>query len=217
MCIFSYDVKIAFFFELHTYAQQKSTEKGYLCPMNFAELMLIAVGLSMDAFAVSIGKGLSVSRLRPRHTFAVGLWFGTFQALMPVVGYLMAARFSGVMEAFDHWVAFLLLGCIGANMIREACSKEEEAADSDFAPRTMFLLAVATSIDALAVGISFAFLRVELYSSVFLIGLTTCLLSMVGIRLGFRVGARYKSKAELLGGMILILIGVKILLEHTLA
>lgn len=185
--------------------------------MNYAELLLIAIGLSMDAFAVSIGKGLSVRRLQPRHTLAVGLWFGTFQALMPIIGYLLAARFSSVMEAFDHWVAFLLLGCIGANMIREACSDdEEETANNDFAPRTMFLLSVATSIDALAVGISFAFLQVELYSSALIIGLTTALLSMVGIRLGFHVGARYKAKAELLGGLILLFIGTKILLQHTL-
>ena len=185
--------------------------------MNFTELLLIAIGLSMDAFAVSIGKGLSVQTLRPRHTLAVGLWFGLFQALMPIIGYLLAAHFSGIVATFDHWIAFLLLGCIGANMIREACSEEEdEVHTNDFAARTMLLLAIATSIDALAVGISFAFLGVEIWNSAAVIGLTTCLLSMVGIRIGYHFGARYKSKAELLGGAILILIGVKILAEHTL-
>ena len=184
--------------------------------MNFTELLLIAIGLSMDAFAVSIGKGLSVQTLRPRHTLAVGLWFGLFQALMPIIGYLLAAHFSGIVAAFDHWIAFVQRGCIGANMIREACSEEDEAHTNDFAVRTMLLLAIATSIDALAVGISFAFLGVEIWNSAAVIGLTTCLLSMGGIRIGHHFGARYKSKAELLGGAILMLIGVKILAEHTL-
>lgn len=185
--------------------------------MNYTELLLIAVGLSMDAFAVSIGKGLTVSQLKPHHSLSVGLWFGLFQALMPMLGYLLAANFSTLVAAFDHWIAFILLAAIGANMIREACSEEEEEKHThDFAPRTMFLLAVATSIDALAVGISFAFLRVEILSSALVIGITTCLLSMVGIRIGHHFGERYKAKAEVLGGIILILIGTKILTEHTL-
>lgn len=184
--------------------------------MNLIELLLIAVGLSMDAFAVSIGKGLTVAQLKPRHSLTVGLWFGLFQALMPMLGYLLAAKFSTLVAAFDHWIAFLLLALIGSNMIREACSDDPEKHIHDFAPRTMFILAVATSIDALAVGISFAFLRVEILSSALLIGVTTCLFSMVGIRIGHHFGERYKAKAEVLGGIILILIGTKILTEHTL-
>lgn len=184
--------------------------------MNLVELLLIAVGLSMDAFAVSIGKGLTVSQLKPRHSLTVGLWFGLFQALMPMLGYLLAANFSTLVATFDHWIAFLLLALIGANMIREACSDDPEKHTHDFSPRTMFVLAVATSIDALAVGISFAFLRVEILSSALLIGITTCLFSMVGIRIGHHFGERYKAKAEVLGGIILILIGTKILTEHTL-
>ena len=186
--------------------------------MNYTELILIAIGLSMDAFAVSIGKGLCVQQLRPRHTLTVGLWFGAFQALMPIAGYLLAARFSSVVAAFDHWIAFVLLGLIGCNMIREACDKEEDETcqTNDFAPRAMLLLAIATSIDALAVGISFAFLGIDIWNSAAVIGLTTCLLSMVGIRIGHHFGNRFKSKAEILGGVILIIIGVKILTEHTL-
>ncbi|MBQ2843712.1 MAG: manganese efflux pump [Alistipes sp.] len=184
--------------------------------MNLIELLLIAIGLSMDAFAVSIGKGLTVSQLKPRHSLTVGLWFGLFQALMPMLGYLLAAKFSTLVAAFDHWIAFLLLALIGSNMIREACSDDPEKHTHDFAPRTMFVLAVATSIDALAVGISFAFLQVEILSSALLIGITTCLFSMVGIRIGHHFGERYKAKAEVLGGIILILIGTKILTEHTL-
>lgn len=185
--------------------------------MNYTELLLIAIGLSMDAFAVSIGKGLSVRTLEPRHTLSVGVWFGSFQALMPVAGYLLASSFSEAVSAFDHWIAFILLALIGANMIREACSNEEEENHThDFAPRTMLLLAIATSIDALAVGVSFAFLKVNLLPSALTIGVTTCLLSMVGIRIGHHFGARFKAKAEVLGGVILILIGTKILTEHTL-
>lgn len=185
--------------------------------MNYAELLLIAIGLSMDAFAVSIGKGLSVHSLKPRHTLSVGLWFGTFQAIMPIVGFLLAVRFSTIVAVFDHWIAFILLALIGSNMIREACSNDEDdRPTNDFAPRTMFLLAVATSIDALAIGISFAFLGVKILPSATLIGITTCLLSIIGIRIGYHFGSRHKAKAEILGGVILIIIGVKILAEHTL-
>lgn len=184
--------------------------------MNLTELLLIAIGLSMDAFAVSIGKGLSVRELQPRHTLSVGLWFGAFQALMPLIGYALAANFSEAVAAFDHWIAFILLGLIGANMIREACSDEEEHHAHDFAPRTMLLLAIATSIDALAVGVSFAFLQIDILSAVAVIGFTTLLLSAIGIHIGHHFGARWRSKAEVLGGVILILIGTKILTEHTL-
>ncbi|MDO4758142.1 MAG: manganese efflux pump MntP family protein [Rikenellaceae bacterium] len=186
--------------------------------MTFAELLLIAIGLSMDAFAVSIGKGLSVQHLKPRHTLSVGLWFGGFQALMPLLGYAVASSFAGIVASFDHWIAFLLLAFIGAKMIREACSDDrEECPTNDFTTRTMLLMAVATSIDAMAVGISFAFLGIDIASSAAIIGLTTCIFSMVGIRIGHHFGARYKSKAEVAGGIILILIGVKILAEHTLS
>jgi putative Mn2+ efflux pump MntP len=181
--------------------------------MHFAELFLIAVGLSMDAFAVSVCKGLSVKELRPRHALLVGLYFGGFQALMPIVGYLLGYRFEEMIQRWDHWIAFVLLVLIGGNMIRESFSKEEELND-DFGFKTMLLLAVATSIDALAVGVTFAFLSVRILPAAGLIGVTTFLLSMAGIWIGRVFGAKYKARAERLGGCILILIGLKILLEH---
>ncbi len=181
--------------------------------MDFAELLLIAVGLSMDAFAVSVCKGLSVKELRPRHALLVGLYFGGFQALMPIVGYLLGYRFEEMIQRWDHWIAFVLLVLIGGNMIRESFSKEEELND-DFGFKTMLLLAVATSIDALAVGVTFAFLSVRILPAAGLIGVTTFLLSMAGIWIGRVFGAKYKARAERLGGCILILIGLKILLEH---
>lgn len=187
--------------------------------MNFSELLLIAIGLSMDAFAVSIGKGLSVRHLKPRHTLSVGIWFGGFQALMPLLGYAVASSFAGIVASFDHWIAFALLAFIGAKMIHEACSEgcdEEQNRLGDFTTRTMLVLAVATSIDALAVGVSFAFLGMDIWISSLVIGLTTFLFSMVGIRIGHHFGARYRSKAAIVGGAILILIGIKILVEQTL-
>lgn len=182
--------------------------------MGFVELLLLAVGLSMDALAVSICKGLSIQRLKPRHAVTVGAWFGVFQALMPSIGYLLGAAFADLITAVDHWIAFLLLAIIGGNMIREARSKEEECCNPSLAFGEMLMLAVATSIDALAVGITFAFLRVDLLPAVSLIGVCTFLISAAGVKIGNVFGARYKSKAELLGGVVLILIGVKILLEH---
>ena len=181
--------------------------------MDFAELLLIAVGLSMDAFAVSVCKGLSVKKLEPRHALLVGLYFGGFQALMPVLGWLLGYRFETLITGVDHWIAFVLLELIGGNMIRESFSEEEELND-DFGFKTMLLLAVATSIDALAVGITFAFLSVKILPAAGTIGITTFLLSAVGITIGRAFGARWKSRAELAGGVILILIGLKILLEH---
>ena len=171
----------------------------------------------MDAFAVSIGKGLSVRRIEPRHTMSVGLWFGGFQALMPLVGYFLGVSFASLVQNIDHWIAFILLGIIGVNMIREATAKEEcecEKATSDFSSRKMLLLAIATSIDALAVGVSFAFLGVNIWQAVVMIGVITMILSMIGLRIGNIFGCRYKSKAEIFGGVILILIGLKILFEH---
>lgn len=181
--------------------------------MGFIELFLIAVGLSMDAFAVSVCKGLSVKKVGVKHAALAGLYFGGFQFLMPVIGYLLGFRFESVIETVDHWVAFVLLAFIGGNMIKESFGKAEELND-DFGVKTMLLMAVATSIDALAVGITFAFLEVQILPAAGLIGVTTFLLSFVGIYIGNAFGVRYKSKAELAGGIILVLIGVKILLEH---
>ena len=181
--------------------------------MDFLELLLIAVGLSMDAFAVSVCKGLSVKKLEPKHALLVGMYFGGFQALMPVLGWLLGSRFESLITRYDHWVAFVLLALIGGNMIWESFSKEEELND-DFGVKTMLLLAVATSIDALAVGITFAFLEQPILPAAGTIGVTTFLLSAAGIYIGRAFGARWKSRAELAGGVILILIGLKILLEH---
>ena len=183
--------------------------------MDILELLLIAAGLSMDAFAVSICKGLSVQRLKPRHYLLTGAWFGGFQALMPSIGFLLGSAFDQYISAFDHWIAFVLLAFIGGNMVRESLSGDEECHDDSFGLRTMFLLAVATSIDALAVGVTFALLPdVHILSAVSLIGATTFLLSALGLKVGNVFGLRYKARAELAGGVILILMGLKILLEH---
>ena len=181
--------------------------------MNFLELFLIAVGLSMDAFAVSVCKGLSVRKVELRHALLAGLYFGGFQFLMPVIGWLLGVRFEQLIQSIDHWIAFGLLTVIGLSMIRESRSKAEELND-DFGFKTMLLLAVATSIDALAIGVTFAFLQVSILPAAGLIGVTTFLLSALGIWIGSVFGARFKSGAELAGGVILILIGLKILLEH---
>lgn len=181
--------------------------------MHFLELFLIAVSLAMDAFAVSVCKGLSVPRVRPGHAAAVGLYFGGFQALMPLVGYLLGIRFQSLIGAIDHWIAFLLLGFIGFGMIRESRGEPEEV-DAAFGPRAMLPLAVATSIDALAVGVTFAFLGVSIVPAVGLIGCVTCIISVGGIYLGRGVGEKFQSHAEFAGGAVLILLGCKILLEH---
>lgn len=182
--------------------------------MSMWELFIIAVGLSMDAFAVSICKGLSVRKATMKHALCAGLYFGGFQALMPAIGYLLGSQFESLITAVDHWIAFILLGVIGASMIREALSHEEEKLDDSFAVKTMLTLAVATSIDALAVGVTFAFLKVDIVPAVCFIGVITFCLSALGIKIGNVFGAKYKSKAELLGGAVLILMGVKILLDH---
>lgn len=181
--------------------------------MSLWELFIIAVGLSMDAFAVSVCKGLSVPVLRPVHSLTCGLYFGVFQAIMPLLGWLLGVQFQAMITSVDHWVAFVLLGAIGINMVRESRS-EEACMDASFTFRAMLPLAVATSIDALAVGVTFAFLQVNILSAVALIGLTTFTLSAVGVRVGAGFGARFQSRAELVGGVILILMGIKILLEH---
>ena len=180
--------------------------------MSFFELLLIAVGLSMDAFAVSICKGLSLRGLKAKHAALVGLYFGGFQALMPVLGWALGTRFEHVIESVDHWIAFALLLVIGLSMIREAGKAEE--LDDDLSVRTMLMLAVATSIDALAVGVTFAFLQVRILPAAGLIGVTTFLLSALGVYIGHIFGLKYRAKAEIAGGVILIGIGLKILLEH---
>lgn len=182
--------------------------------MSLFELFLVAVGLSMDAFAVAVCKGLALKEARPRHMALVGLWFGGFQALMPVLGYLVGVQFKDAITAVDHWIAFGLLAVIGGNMVREALSGGEEAADASLAPKNMLLLALATSIDALAVGVGFAFLDVNIGAAAGFIGAVTFVLSGAGMKVGSLFGAKYKNRAELAGGVILILLGTKILLEH---
>ena len=199
-----------------------STEEA---TMGFLELFLLAIGLSMDAFAVSVCKGLAMQKVTFRNAAICGVWFGGFQALMPFIGYLLGSGFEKYINAVAPWIAFVLLALIGGNMIREALSKDEEDEDTSAAldVKTMFLMAVATSIDALAVGITFACVPVEIIAAsplvntlvaVCLIGATTFVLSCAGVKAGSVFGSRYKSKAEFVGGTILILIGVKILLEH---
>lgn len=182
--------------------------------MSLLTLFITAVGLSMDAFAVSICKGLAMKKLDFKKSLIIGLWFGGFQALMPTIGYLLGSQFEQYVTAIDHWIAFVLLALIGANMIKEALSKEEDEANDSIDIKTMFLLAVATSIDALAVGITYAFLQVDIIPAVSFIGVTTFVLSIVGVKVGNFFGTKYKSRAELAGGIILILMGTKILLEH---
>lgn len=184
--------------------------------MGISELLLIGLGLSMDAFAVSIGKGLSTKCLKPRHYLSVGVWFGGFQALMPIAGFLLGISFASLVESFDHWIAFVLLGIIGSNMIRESLKGDECEIHPDFSARAMFMLAIATSIDALAVGVSFAFLQIDILPAASIIGITTFILSMIGLRIGNIFGCRFKSKAEFAGGIVLIIIGIKILAEHLL-
>lgn len=181
--------------------------------MSLWELFIIAVGLSMDAFAISICKGLSVQKVSLRHAVCAGLWFGGFQALMPLLGWLLGVQFQAAIERFDHWIAFILLAILGVNMIREA-NGEEECCDCSFAWKIMLPMAVATSIDALAVGVTFAFLQVDIIPAVVFIGVTTFLLSALGVRLGSVFGKKYQTAAQILGGVILILMGLKILLEH---
>lgn len=182
--------------------------------MSLPSLFIIAVGLSMDAFAVSICKGLALQKVTLKKAGIVGLWFGGFQALMPFAGYLLGSRFEGYITSIDHWIAFALLGLIGISMIKEALSKDEECADDSLDMKTMFLLAVATSIDALAIGVTFAFLQVNIVPAVAFIGIITLLLSALGVKVGNVFGVKYKARAELAGGIILILMGFKILLEH---
>lgn len=194
--------------------KMKLSEQGAM-DMGFWELLLLGVGLSMDAFAVSVCKGLAMREAKWKAPLICGAWFGGFQALMPLAGYFLGSLFAQAIAAFDHWVAFGLLALIGGNMLREALSQEEEAADGDLSFGTMLIMALATSIDALAVGISLAMAgEVNIFLAVAIIGLTTFCLSALGVKVGAIFGSRYEKKAEAAGGVILILLGVKILLEH---
>ena len=192
--------------------------------MELWEILMIAVGVSMDAFAVSVGKGLSLPKIQMRHRFSVALWFGGFQALMPLIGYYLGRSFASLIQRFDHWIAFALLALIGGNMIREALHKDtpETGSDSpepssharDFGFRTMLGLAIATSIDALACGVSFALIGCNIWICIGIIGLTTAAFSVVGLQLGHKVGSQFQRNSALVGDSILILIGLKILVEH---
>ena len=193
--------------------------------MGFGELMLLAVGVSMDAFAVSICKGLAMQKAGLKEGLTCGIWFGGFQAMMPLIGFFLGTLFAEAIEAVDHWVAFILLGIIGFNMLKEALEKQDcccccENADADLSPKTMFVMAVATSIDALAVGISLAMAGLPvwgidgIFAAVLLIGLCTCAFCTAGVKIGNIFGGRFEKKAQIAGGVILILLGTKILLEH---
>ena len=180
--------------------------------MGLLELFILAVGLSMDAFAVSVCKGLAMKQITFKNAAIVGAWFGGFQALMPLIGYFLGSFFAEMIEKYDHWVAFVLLAIIGGNMIKESFGKDEKV-DSSMDVKSMLLLAIATSIDALAVGVTFAFLQVQIVPAVSFIGVITFIFSAVGVKIGSLFGTKYKSKAELFGGIVLVLIGIKILLE----
>lgn len=187
--------------------------------MSLFAVFLIGIGLSMDAFAVSVCKGLALEKYKWRYSTVAGIYFGIFQAVMPLIGFFLGERFKDYISAIDHWIAFVLLGIIGLNMIRESRNKEESCPiypnqDKAFSPKAMIPLAVATSIDALAVGITFAFLHVRILPAVLLIGVTTFTISFAGVRIGNIFGSRFKSKAELAGGIILVLMGFRILIEH---
>lgn len=183
--------------------------------MDLLSLFILAVGLSMDAFAVSICKGLSQKELKIKSMLTAGCWFGAFQAIMPSIGYFAGSAFADKITAIDHWIAFLLLLLIGGNMIREALfEKEDERIKAEMYAGEMFLLAVATSIDALAVGVTFAFLKVNIVYAALFIGVTTFIISFAGVAVGNYFGLKYKKKSEIAGGVILILIGLRILLEH---
>ncbi len=185
--------------------------------MGIIEIILIAIGLAMDAFAVAICKGLALGKLKIRHYIIIGVWFGGFQALMPTIGYLLGTTFSGYIQKFDHFIAFILLALIGGNMIRESLCGCEEEQEADLKLLGMLMLAVATSIDALAVGVTFAFYSVNIWFTAFIIGAVTFIISAVGVKIGNIFGTRHKRKAEMAGGAILILLGLKLLVEGLVA
>lgn len=182
--------------------------------MSFIEIFFIGVGLAMDAFAVSICKGLSMKKLDVKKGMVIGGYFGFFQGIMPLIGFLLGFSFESFITKIDHWVAFILLSIIGGNMLKEALSNEEESSDDKVDFKTMFPLAVATSIDALAIGITFAFLKVNILLAILVIGIVTFIISFIGVFIGNKFGSKYEKRAEIVGGLILILMGLKILLEH---
>lgn len=182
--------------------------------MRLLEISLIGIGLAMDAFAVAVCKGLSMKKLDWKKAIIIALYFGIFQAIMPVVGYFLGSAFQSFVDSIDHWIAFILLVIIGGNMIKESFGGESENCNEDIDFKTMVLLAIATSIDALAVGVTFAFLKINLLLAVTLIGIITFAISLLGVKIGNQFGSKYENKAELMGGVILLLMGVKILLEH---
>ena len=182
--------------------------------MSFLTILSIAVALSMDAFSVSICKGLTTKKFSINTAFSCGIWFGVFQALMPLIGYFLGIQFESLITSIDHWIAFGLLFLIGVNMIREAFGDEDDKNTSKNDSKTMFLLAIATSIDALAIGVTFAFLQVMIWKSILIIGVTTFIFSFAGVAIGNFFGSKYSKPSSIVGGVILILIGVKILLEH---
>ena len=182
--------------------------------MGLVELIILSVGLAMDAFAVSICKGLAMKKMKWKNAIIIGLYFGIFQAIMPLIGYLLGVRFQSAITSIDHWVAFVLLVGIGANMIREAMSKEKEEASDSIKVKDMLILAIATSIDALSVGITFSFFKINLVKTIITIGITCFILSLLGCFIGKVIGNKINNLANIIGGIILILIGLKILLEH---
>lgn len=186
--------------------------------MNLIGIFMVGIGLSMDAFAVAVCKGLGMKKYRWKYAFVTGAYFGIFQGLMPLIGFLLGFKFKHYIEAIDHWIAFVLLGLIGANMIMEALKEDScpvyPESDEAFTFKAMLPLSLATSIDALAVGITFAFLKVSIIPAVLIIGITTFTLSVSGVKIGNVFGSKFKKKAEIAGGIILIVIGLKILLEH---
>lgn len=182
--------------------------------MGIVELLVIAVGLGMDAFAIAICKGLSIKKIKLKHMLIVGAYFGGFQALMPAIGYLLGFGFHQKIEFLDHWIAFILLSLIGINMIKEALFENDESLDESLNFKTMLILSIATSIDALAAGITFAFLNTSLFVSVIIIGIITFILSVIGVKLGNIYGSKYQKKACIFGGIVLILLGIKIFFEH---
>lgn len=186
--------------------------------MHFTEIILLAIGVAMDAFAASICIGIPLKKVAPKHAMLTAIWFGGFQALLPLIGYYLGASFSDFVSSIDHWIAFLLLGIIGVNMLRESFQKDEcSCGMPDFSVRTMFPVALATSIDAMAVGVSLLFTDANIWEAVLAIGIITAMFSGAGVYIGNMFGNRYKSKAEMTGGLILVVMGVKILLEHTLS
>ena len=183
--------------------------------MNLPEIIIIAIGLSMDAFAVSITLGLSVKKSKIKEAFIPGIYFGLFQALMPLIGYFVGINFASRIQSLDHWIAFVLLGLIGGKMIKDSFSKEETKMNKNpFRFKTMLLLAVATSIDALAVGITFSFFKINIFRAIMIIGLITFCISVIGVKTGNIFGTKFKSKAEFIGGVVLVVLGFKILMEH---